>query len=136
MAAPMSRILFTEDRGARGGHASGNSCHRNRSVVNCHPMRIRVWHSGWVVILVALMLTLTGLAYASPPDPSWIAGLYDDDFDNVVDYITSTSHFVFVAVPTDLRPVHDLIVLPVQPDVDIVAVIPLAAFGPRAPPIV
>ena len=100
-------------------------------------MRIRVGHSGGVVILVALMLTLTGLAYASPPDPSWIAGLYDDDdFDNVVDYITSTSHFVFVAVPTDLRPVHDLIVLPVQLDVDIVAVIPLAAFGPRAPPIV
>ena len=100
-------------------------------------MRIRVWHGGLVLVLVALILTLTGLAYASPPDPTWIAGLYDDDdFDNVVDYITSSSHIVVVPVLTDLRPAHDLIALAVQLDDDIVAFIPLAAFRPRAPPTV
>jgi hypothetical protein len=100
-------------------------------------MRIRAGHSGLVIVLVAFILTLTGLAYASPPDPTWNAGLYDDDdFDNVVDFITSTSHSVVLPVITDLRPVHDLIALPVQLADDNVAFVPLAAFGPRAPPTV
>jgi hypothetical protein len=31
------------------------------------------------------LVTLTSLCYASPPDPTWIAGLYDDDdHDDVV----------------------------------------------------
>ena len=98
-------------------------------------MRTRVWLGGFVLVLVALMLTLTGVAYASPPDPTWIPGLYDaDDFDNVVDFITSTSGFVVEPVFTDLRPVQDLVDLHVQPAYDIVAFIPLSAFGPRAPP--
>jgi len=98
-------------------------------------MRIRVGHDGLVLVLVALMLTLTGMAYATPPDPTWIAGLYDDDdFDNVVDYITSISHSVVAPLVTDLHPIHDLIALPVQLADDVVALIPLSAFGPRAPP--
>jgi hypothetical protein len=37
---------------------------------------------GTTVLVVA---TLSGLAYASPPDPTWIAGVYDDaDFDDVI----------------------------------------------------
>ena len=45
---------------------------------------------GWIasVIVPALIValsTLTSLCYASPPDPTWIAGLYDDaDQDEVV----------------------------------------------------
>ena len=98
-------------------------------------MRIRVGHSGLVVVLVASILTLTGLAYASPPDPTWNTGLYDDDdFDNVVDCITSTSHSVVVPVITDLRSVQDLTALPMHLADDLVAFIPLVAFGPRAPP--
>ncbi len=42
------------------------------------------------VVLVASLGMLATLAYASPPDPSWIAGLYDDaDFDNIIGLITS-----------------------------------------------
>jgi hypothetical protein len=42
------------------------------------------------VVLVASLAVLATLAYASPPDPSWISGLYDDgDFDNIVGLITS-----------------------------------------------
>jgi hypothetical protein len=29
--------------------------------------------------LVAALLVLVALAYASPPDPGWISGLWDDD---------------------------------------------------------
>ena len=31
------------------------------------------------LVLVAVLAVLLPLAYASPPDPSWIGGLYDDD---------------------------------------------------------
>ena len=44
------------------------------------------------LILVASILTLTPLAYADPPDPTWVSGFWDDDdFDNVVGYITSAA---------------------------------------------
>ena len=37
------------------------------------------------------VLTLVPLAHASPPDPMWIAGIYDaGDFDEVVCIITGT----------------------------------------------
>jgi len=40
--------------------------------------------------LVGILVVLTPLAYASPPDPSWIRGLYDGgDFDDVVVLLTS-----------------------------------------------
>jgi len=40
--------------------------------------------------LVAAILTLTPVAHASPPDQTWIAGLYDDtDFDDIVLLISS-----------------------------------------------
>jgi len=45
-------------------------------------------------LVVGLALTLTSalpaLAQASPPDPSWIPGIYDDaDFDDVVTRVVS-----------------------------------------------
>ena len=57
------------------------------------------------LLLVALILGLTPLAYADPPDPTWIGGYWDDDdFDNVVAFIASTC-----AVPfrTPSMPGHD-----------------------------
>lgn len=42
------------------------------------------------VIIVALIIGLTPAAYADPPDPTWIAGCWDDDdFDNAVVFIVS-----------------------------------------------
>ena len=38
-----------------------------------------------VVLLAGAMLALTPAAHASPPDQSWLAGLYDDaDYDDVI----------------------------------------------------
>jgi len=47
-----------------------------------------------VVVLVALLATLvalTSLAYATPPDPTWVSGFFDDDDnDNGMSFVTSS----------------------------------------------
>jgi len=48
-------------------------------------MRAKVW----VCLILLGVVALTPLAYASPPDPSWIRGLYDGgDFDDIVVFLT------------------------------------------------
>jgi len=43
-----------------------------------------------IVLISAVLAATSGLAYASPADPSWIPGIYDDaDFDDVVGLVTS-----------------------------------------------
>ena len=42
-----------------------------------------------VVLLLGVLIALTPLAHASPPDPTWIPGFYDDaDYDDVVLAVT------------------------------------------------
>lgn len=46
------------------------------------------------MVVIALLLTANiltvPLAYASPPDPTWIAGIYDNaDYDDVVELVTN-----------------------------------------------
>jgi len=63
-----------------------------------------------LLVLVTLVLLLpvsavTSLAYASPPDPSWIRGLYDGgDHDDVVVLITSEAGTARSLVAADLYP--------------------------------
>ncbi len=88
-----------------------------------------------VLILVALVLTLTPLAYADPPDPTWLAGFWDDDdFDDVVVYITSAAGLLHTPIAGELRPS----VLPgvLKPSVfqAVAASVPRSASSPRAPP--
>ena len=46
-------------------------------------------------LLVCLIAGLAPAAFADPPDPTWIGGYWDeDDFDNVVDFITHASAVV------------------------------------------
>ena len=57
-------------------------------------------------LVVGLVLTLTSalpiLAQASPPDPSWIPGIYDDaDFDDVVTLVVMGTGILLEA-PVDL----------------------------------
>jgi len=48
-----------------------------------------------LLVLVVVLVALTPLAYASPPDPSWNRGVYDDgDFDDGVVLITSATGVV------------------------------------------
>src|SRR5262245_4712010 len=47
-------------------------------------------HAVLVAVFLLVMAGLPGLAYASPPDPSWIKGIYDGaDCDDVVVLATS-----------------------------------------------
>jgi hypothetical protein len=55
------------------------------------------------VLVVMLIWALPVLAHASPPDPSWIPGLYDDgDYDDVVTLIVSATGHAPTGSPLDL----------------------------------
>jgi hypothetical protein len=44
-----------------------------------------------LVALLGALVALTALAYATPPDPTWVSGFFDDDDnDNGVFLITSS----------------------------------------------
>jgi len=43
----------------------------------------------FVVVLIGLLCLLSPMAFASPPDPSWLGGFWDDmDFDDVILVLT------------------------------------------------
>ena len=60
--------------------------------------------------IVVLQAVLPVLAYASPPDPSWVSGIYDDgDFDNVVVLIASATGHLAPPIPVDGQPFRGLV---------------------------
>ena len=86
------------------------------------------------LILVASILTLTPLAYADPPDPTWVTGFWDDDdFDDVVGYITSAAGWLPAPVACDLRPT-ELPTVPRPVAFQVAVSAPLPTSRPRAPP--
>ena len=60
------------------------------------------WRARLAVLLVAAIASLAGLAYATPIDPSFPGGFYDNgDYDDVVDFICSAAGVVdALPVPT------------------------------------
>ena len=98
-------------------------------------MRTEASLHGLVLFFIACILTLTPLAYASPPDPTWQLGFFDDDdFDEVVGYITSAAGLAEGRVVRCLRPVPILVVLRNGRSEDPVLFAPLSPSDPRAPP--
>jgi hypothetical protein len=98
-------------------------------------MRSRAFLNGLVLFFVASILTLTPLAYASPPDPTWQLGFFDDDdFDEVVGYITSATGLAEGPVVRCLRPVPVLVILKNGQSEEPVLFAPLSLSDPRAPP--
>src|SRR5262249_51518954 len=84
------------------------------------------------LVVIAALSTLTPLADASVPDPSWIGGLYDDnDFDDVVDFATSTASSVDHAA---LRPRESSGPKVQQASEGLTAFFGRPAVCPRAPP--
>ena len=93
-----------------------------------------------LVLLVVLFLIaptcLLVLAYASPPDPTWIPGIYDDgDFDDIVTLITSAT--------ASVAPVMVFASRPMTPSVEALALVhngnsapSRSSSSPRAPPAV
>src|SRR2546426_12786784 len=65
-------------------------------------MKLRAW---LLLLLVDVLVSVTALAYTSPPDPSWIGGIYDGgDFDDVVVFIVSTAALGEPVVSANARP--------------------------------
>jgi len=88
-----------------------------------------------VVLLLLAPVALPGLAFASPPDPAWIPGVYDDgDGDDVVSLIASGTGHLPPGAPTDLvvlvRRVARLAPTPERTSRGLWA----SAVPPRAPP--
>src|SRR5262249_16262763 len=88
-----------------------------------------------ILLLIAPALILC-FAYASPPDPSWIPGVYDDaDYDDVVTLITSASPDTAPGLPADPRPAA-LTAERVPAPIESTALAPAGlASHPRAPPL-
>src|SRR5262245_24603949 len=85
-------------------------------------------------VLVAVFVALPPLAYASPPDPTYIGGFWDDDdYDDVVILATSSSSIIDVQAPYDLSPVRVVLPLPAADD-PLIWSRPLGFCAPRAPP--
>ncbi len=88
-----------------------------------------------VVLLLSAMAALTPLAYASPPDPAWIKGLYDDDdFDNVVVIVTSGVSAVAFQPLWDAAPSQVAVASATPADESAVSTPALWSPQTRAPP--
>ena len=87
-------------------------------------------------LFVGLMIVLTPMAWASPIDPTWIKGVYDDgDFDDVVTYLTSGAIAVSALPVNDLLPALAFVGADPVLDGAPAAAPPLTSHSPRAPPL-
>ena len=88
-----------------------------------------------VVLLLLAPVALPGLAHASPPDPTWIQGIYDDaDGDDIVALIASGTGHLPAAAPTDL-PFIARLVARLTPTLERMPLgLWASAASPRAPP--
>ena len=63
-------------------------------------------------MLALALVSLTPVAFATPPDQTWLPGLYDDaDYDDVVLLITSSSGIAHLCLLDDARPILRAVVL-------------------------
>jgi hypothetical protein len=89
-----------------GGSAIGNagaSCAYRLTGVWSRTMRCGTFVH---VLLLSVLLTLPPLAHASPADPTWIPGFYDDnDYDDVILFITGAVSAVDSGVVNPVGPV-------------------------------
>jgi hypothetical protein len=85
--------------------------------------------------IVFTLILLPAIAFASPPDPSWIRGVYDDaDFDDVVCLIIANTGLVHDVASVEGRPDFVLMGAEVPRDDRSVALLSLGSSQPRAPP--
>ena len=88
----------------------------------------------YVLGILSVLLTLVPLAHASPPDPQWIAGIYDaGDFDEVVWALIDADT---VCPPAQLTAVAPLLLVDVLTEVRVLPVVAVVStiVRPRSPP--
>jgi|SRR5215468_3285231 len=89
------------------------------------------------ISLAAVLCALVPLAYATPPDPTYVGGLWDDDdYDDVVVLVTSSIGSSDTHTKSDLiRPVV-LVALVRSGEEGLLSTAVLSPHPPRAPPAV
>ena len=86
--------------------------------------------------LVAVVLALAPAAYASPPDDSSLAGLYDNaDFDDVILLMTGKLGAIHPAIVSSVRPVARVVALVTPTNAGQRPLFPLSSALSRAPPL-
>lgn len=64
-----------------------------------------IFRFGVIALVMIAQAILSAIAFASPADPSWISGIYDDaDYDDVIALATAGTGSVAPAIPAVLRP--------------------------------
>jgi len=97
--------------------------------------RFRRLTLGVAPLLFLVLPLLTPMAYASPPDPSWIHGLYDGgDFDDVVVLVTSGAGVVELTPLAEVSTAPPPVSWPVQHPDGPVSTEPPGSLHSRAPP--
>jgi len=87
------------------------------------------------LLLVGLMLALAPLAQASPPDQSWLAGLYDNaDYDDVVLSITSAVSVIESPISPDIGRGQIVVASVSTGDESLLSTALLSSNATRAPP--
>jgi len=96
-------------------------------------MSPRVWLA---VLLLGVLLTLPPIAHATPTDPVWIPGLYDDnDYDDVVLFLAGAVSAVDSGVVDPVGPVVVCLGLITPSRPQPVSARPLESLSTRAPPL-
>ena len=88
------------------------------------------------ILLLGALLTLPSLAHASPTDPTWIPGLYDDnDYDDVILFIIGavTAVDAHLADAVGLVAVCLGLITPSRPQS--ISARPRGSLSTRAPPL-
>jgi hypothetical protein len=97
-----------------------------------------IWRRFTLPLLPVLLVVLSAilpLAYASPPDPSWVKGIYDGaDFDDVVVFITSGAGAVEPFLQVDFRLVPPFAGYAFLPTEDTALTLSRSSLQARAPP--
>jgi hypothetical protein len=98
-------------------------------------LRFRQGFAGFACLLFALIVALPVLAYASPPDPSWGHGVYDDaDFDDIVCLIIASSGLAEDLCAASRSPHFTLTDAELPQNESSIASSSLTSPQPRAPP--
>ena len=88
-----------------------------------------------VVLVVGLLLSLVPLAHSSPPDPTWMPGVWDNgDYDDIVTLVTSGSGLIDAAVDSEIDCLRVVFGRVRDLTTGIFAAGPILPDGPRAPP--
>jgi len=87
------------------------------------------------VLLFAVLFALPPIAHASPTDPGWIPGFYDDnDYDDVILFITGAVSAVDAGVVDPVGPVVVCLGLIPSSKPQRASARPLESLSTRAPP--